>query len=191
MPARLSQELLFSKDTLKLELLRTPIKDLKVALSDGVLGEAVQTATEDIRRMGIRHLQPHWYLSTGYGVVASTVNVAVSFFDTSDLLRELEGEFLSLYTPEEVLMTVRHELGHAFCYAYKLYRRDDFRATFDVRGHYFNTYPLNNRYTTRANPWSRNFVNPSGDYYAQKHPDDDWAETFMLVVSPDSDCRRA
>ncbi|MEK7865282.1 MAG: hypothetical protein AAB434_01275, partial [Planctomycetota bacterium] len=32
----------------------------------------------------------------------------------------------------------------------------------------------------RFNPWSRDFVNPCGDHYAQKHPDDDFAETFAV-----------
>jgi hypothetical protein len=75
-------------------------------------------------------------------------------------------------------------LGHAFAYAYKLYRRRDFREMFNVRGNYFNTYPLDDRYRYRANPWSRDFVNPNGDYYAQKHPDDDFAETFGVWLQP-------
>ena len=187
---RLSRDLLFSKDTQKLELLHTPIRDLDVSLKDGVLGESIAVVNDDLRRLRFRYLEPNYYLSNGYGVVAGTTNVAVSFFDASELLRELEGEFLSRYTPEEVLMTIRHEVGHAFCYAYKLYRRPDFRKTFNVQGNYFNSYPMTDRYTVRANPWSRDFVNPSGDLYAQKHPDDDWAETFMLVITPDFNWRR-
>ncbi len=187
---RLSRQLLFSRDTQKLELLNTPIRDLDVSLKDGLLGEAISLVNEDLRRLRIRRLDLSYYLSTGYGVVAGTTNVAVSFFDTSEILRELEAEFLSTYTPEEVVMTVRHEVGHAFCYAYKLYRRPDFRKTFNVRGNYFNSYPLTDRYTARANPWSRDYVNPSRDLYAQKHPDDDWAETFMLVIAPGFNWRR-
>ena len=188
---RLSRSLLFSRDTLKLEYLNTPIRDLHVRLSDGMLGEAIGVVDADLRRMRIRHLDLNYYLSTGYGVVAGTTNVAVSFFDTGEILRELEGEIFGNYKWEELVDTVRHEIGHAFCYAYKLYRRDDFRKTFNVQGNYFNTYPLNDRYTARANPWSRDFVNPSKDLYAQKHPDDDWAETFMLILKPHSNWRRA
>ncbi len=42
---------------------------------------------------------------------------------------------------------------------YKLYRRDDFREIFNVKGNYFLTYPVTERYIERANPWSRDFVN--------------------------------
>ena len=95
------------------------------------------------------------------------------------LIRALHKEYRRwCYSKEEILATLRHEVGHAFCYAHKLYRRKDFRKTFNVRGHFFHTYPSTNRYVERANPWSRDYVNPGGDHYAQKHPDDDFAETF-------------
>jgi hypothetical protein len=95
-----------------------------------------------------------------------------------------------LYSPDEIVATLRHEIGHAFCYAYKLYRRKDFRETFNVHGHFFRTYPVTNRYVERANPWSRDYVNPMGDHYAQKHPDDDFAETFCVWLTPRSNWRR-
>jgi hypothetical protein len=59
-----------------------------------------------------------------------------------------------------------------------------------VRGNFFLTYPVTDRYIVRANPWSRDYVNPSGDHYAQKHPDDDFAETFMVLSEPRSAWRR-
>jgi hypothetical protein len=85
---------------------------------------------------------------------------------------------------------VRHEMGHAFSYAYKLYRRDDFREMFNVQGNYFQTYPETDDYIDRVNPWSRDYVNPSGDHYAQKHPDEDFAETFTVWLRPRSGWRR-
>jgi hypothetical protein len=65
-----------------------------------------------------------------------------------------------------------------------LYRRPDFRELFDVEGNFFRTYPPDDDY--RPNPWSRNYVNPAGDHYAQKHPDDDFAETFAVWLTPHS-----
>jgi hypothetical protein len=49
---------------------------------------------------------------------------------------------------------------------------------------------MTNRYVERANPWSRDFVNPMGDHYAQKHPDDDFAETFCVWLTPRRNWRR-
>jgi hypothetical protein len=39
----------------------------------------------------------------------------------------------------------------------------------------------------RPNPWSADFVNPAGDFYAQSHPDEDFAETFSVWLTPEID----
>jgi len=145
-----------------------------------------------LRQAGIRKLEPYFYLSTGYGTVASTTSIALGFYDCHPVLKLLNRETRGFeYGFEDQVDLVRHELGHAFAYAYKLYRRKDFRAMFNVHGNYFNTYPATNRYIERANPWSRDFVNPGGDHYAQKHPDDDFAETFCVWLRPRPDWQRA
>lgn len=189
---RRSRELLFNAATQKLELLLTPLNRLGLTLERSpYLAEAVRVTREDMKRVGLTKLQPYFYLSTGYGTVAGTTSIALGFYDYDDLLRELNYETRNFqYTPEEVTNTVRHELGHAFSYAYKLYRRQDFRKVFNVKGNYFLTYPETDRYIYRANPYSRDFVNPSGDHYAQKHPDDDFAETFMVWLLPNYNWRR-
>ncbi|MGH2521088.1 MAG: putative zinc-binding metallopeptidase [Anaerolineales bacterium] len=183
---RRSRELLFNADTQKLELLLTPLDQLGLTLEGSqYLAEAIRIARADLKRVRITRLQPYFYLSTGYGTVAGTTSIALGFYDSNDLLRDLNRETRGFqYTFDDIVNTVRHEIGHAFSYAYKLYRRKDFRQIFKVKGNYFLTYPETNRYILRANPWSRDYVNPSGDHYAQKHPDDDFAETFTVWLQP-------
>jgi hypothetical protein len=72
----------------------------------------------------------------------------------------------------------------------KLFKTREFRRIFKVKGHFFRTYPATNRYIRRVKPWSKEFVNPGGDYYAQKHPDDDFAETFMVWMKPRQNWRK-
>jgi hypothetical protein len=182
---RRSRALLFSTDTQKLELLLTPLNRLEVSLDGCDLKEAVRLVRADMKRVGLNKLQPHFYLSTGYGTVAGSTSIALGFYDCTPLLNDLNAEYRGFrYSFEDVVNILRHEVGHAFSYAYKLYRRKDFREMFNVKGNYFNTYPVTERYIQRANPWSRDFVNPNGDYYAQKHPDDDFAETFGVWLQP-------
>jgi hypothetical protein len=189
---RRSRDLLFNDDTQRLELLLTPLNRLEVSIDGSHFAEAIRLARADLKRLGIKQLEPHYYLSTGYGTVAGTTSIALGFYDCNELLRGLNKELRGfLYTYDEVTNIVRHELGHAFAYAYKLYTRKDFRNVFKVKGNYFQTYPLTDRYIERANPWSRDFVNPSGDHYAQKHPDDDFAETFNVLLQPRYNWRRA
>ncbi|MCC6188140.1 MAG: hypothetical protein IT318_03855 [Anaerolineales bacterium] len=188
---RRSREQLFNTDTQKLELLLTSLNRLGVSIESCELVEAVRLARADMKRVGLSKLEPHFYLSTGYGTVAGTTSIALGFYDCSALLKDLNEEFRGFrYDFNDIVNLVRHELGHAFSYAYKLYRRKDFRELFNVKGNYFNTYPVTNRYIQRANPWSRDYVNPNGDHYAQKHPDDDFAETFGVWLQPRYNWRR-
>jgi len=79
---------------------------------------------------------------------------------------------------------LRHEAGHAFNYAYRLYDRPDWRKMF---GPY--SRPYRERY--RADPFSHDFVRHILGWYAQKHPDEDFAETFAVWLTPGLDWRSA
>jgi hypothetical protein len=78
---------------------------------------------------------------------------------------------------------MRHEAGHVFNYAYRLYTRPDWRATFGP----FDR-PYRDKY--RPVPFSRNYVRHMEGWYAQKHPDEDFAETFAVWLTPGSAWRR-
>ena len=186
-----AHDLLYSPETLKLEILTTPIHHLGYTIEESSLAEAIRIVRRDMKRVGIARLQPLFYLSNGYGCIEGVPNISVSFTDCNDLVRELNLEFRGwAYTHEETIDTLRHETGHAFCYAYKLFKTREFRRIFKVKGHFFRTYPATNRYIRRVNPWSKEYVNPGGDHYAQKHPDDDFAETFMVWIKPRQNWRK-
>jgi len=75
---------------------------------------------------------------------------------------------------------LRHETGHAINYAYKLYRRKKWKKVFgEFSKEYEDTY--------RFRPYSKNFVKHLEDYYAQYHPDEDFAETFSVWLTPGLD----
>ena len=82
----------------------------------------------------------------------------------------------------EIMMYLRHEAGHAFNYAYQLFATDTWRRLFG---------PFNRRYRDhyRPVPFSRKFVRHIAGWYAQKHPDEDFAETFAVWLTPRSNWR--
>lgn len=187
---RRSRELLFQTDTLKLELLNTPIDQLDLKLEGTIFAQAIPVVREELKRAGLRKLDPVFYISTGYGCIAGQPIISLGFYDFHPLLKDLNEEFRGWrYSDGDIFDLLRHECGHAFCYSYKLYRRRDFRDLFDVQGHFFNTYPEKDSY--KYNPWSRSYVNPNGDHYAQKHPDEDFAETFTVWLTPRSGWKKA
>jgi len=181
------RKLLFNSDTLKTEILMTPIKDLGLRIGRSILEPCIDKAREDMTSFGVE-LEPHFYLSDTYGCIEGTTNIALGFWDADRTIREILRETKDIFRDEgDILRLLRHEIGHAFCYAFKLYQVKEFREVFKVEGNFFQTYPKDDRY--RWNPWSTDFVNPEGDFYAQKHPDDDFAETFAVAVDPDENWR--
>jgi hypothetical protein len=86
------------------------------------------------------------------------------------------------------MMYLRHEAGHAINYAYRLWRRSGWRETFGAF-----SKPYKSRF--RPDVLSREYVRHLktdlyGRAYAQKHPDEDFAETFAVWLMPRSDWRR-
>ncbi|NUN50375.1 MAG: putative zinc-binding metallopeptidase [Candidatus Brocadiae bacterium] len=173
---RHARSLLFSEPTLKLEVLTTPLNRLNVSLGNSIFPGYIRRLYRELDAAGLA-FRPRFYVSTGYGTVEGSLNVGLGFYDASERLRDLNEEFRGWrYPHREIVSIFRHEAGHAFCYSYRLYRDEKFRRLFNVRGHFFRTYPLRDHFN--PNPWSRQFVNLNGDHYAQKHPDEDFAETF-------------
>jgi hypothetical protein len=183
------QRLLSNKETKKLEVLTTPINRLGLDLSQSILRRPIDRLLARIKRRGIR-LKPHFYLGEDWGSVAGTTNIEIGFYDADPLLKELNKDINGWYNDSHVIdYLLRHETGHIFCYAHRLYKLAEFRKVFGIKGSFFETYPATDRY--RPHPWSRDFVNPNRDHYAQKHPDEDFAETFGVWLSLPSDWKKA
>jgi len=127
-------------------------------------------------------LWPDFYFGNEWGCVNKKISISIPFSLATPELRELEGE---VPKDEEIVKILRHEAGHAINYAYKFWKQEDWEETF---GDFTKKYQ--DGYLYRVNPWSRSYVRHLhylGDpHYAQKHPDEDWAETFAIWLDPRS-----
>ncbi|MDH4198727.1 MAG: putative zinc-binding metallopeptidase [Candidatus Aminicenantes bacterium] len=174
-------QLLFNKATRKLEVLTTPVNRLGLDLKSSLLQQPIDRLLARIKRRGVM-LKPHFYFGEDWGCVKGTANIEIGFYDADALLKELNKENRGWLNDARVIdYLLRHETGHAFCYAHRLYKNKEFRSVFGVKGKFFDTYPATDRF--KPHPWSRDFVNPNRDHYAQKHPDEDFAETFSVWLS--------
>src|SRR4029079_17080771 len=82
----------------------------------------------------------------------------------------------------DILRYLRHEMGHVINYAYRLYDQEEWVKQFgSITQPYFEEY--------RPEPFSRRYVRHLPGWYAQKHPDEDWAETFAVWMTPGLDWR--
>jgi hypothetical protein len=84
---------------------------------------------------------------------------------------------------EWCMRILRHEAGHAIDNAFRLRRRRQRQHTF---GSPSKPYP--EFYTPK--PYSKSFVLHLDSWYAQSHPDEDFAETFAVWLSPNSEWRQ-
>jgi hypothetical protein len=73
-------------------------------------------------------------------------------------------------------------MGHVVNYGYQLYEQPEWVERFGAI-----TQPYVEEY--RPEPFSRRFVRHLPGWYAQKHPDEDWAETFAVWMTPQCDWR--
>jgi len=74
---------------------------------------------------------------------------------------------------------MRHEAGHVFNYAYRLYTRPEWRQL-------FRPFFRASRDEYKPVPFRTHFVRHIEGWYAQKHPDEDFAETFAVWLDPQS-----
>lgn len=84
----------------------------------------------------------------------------------------------------ELLRYLRHEMGHVVNYGYRLFEQEEWVQLFGSMD-----TPYQEEY--RPQPFSRQFVQHLPGWYAQKHPDEDFAETFAVWLDPASNWREA
>ena len=164
------------------ELLGHRISDLPLEIRGSRVERLVIQLYDELERAGLRY-RPAVYLSDQWGCPDGTPLIGVPFYLADERLERIEAEMsLSVESDDEAMRYLRHEAGHAFNYAFRLYERPDWQDTFGEFGRAYR-----DRY--RADPFSREHVRHILAWYAQKHPDEDFAETFAVWLTPDLDWR--
>jgi hypothetical protein len=165
--------------------LKTPIRDLNLTIAGTSLEPIVATFEKELEATGIRRLRPRFYLSTEWGVPYDTIAIAIPFYLARPELTLLQAEqacHVEGSGPKDILRYLRHEMGHVVNYAYRLHESKEWLERFGPM-----SKPYEEEY--RPRPFSREFVHHLPGWYAQKHPDEDWAETFAVWMTPGVDWR--
>lgn len=163
------------------DLLELRLCDLGVQLEGTWAERAIATGCRELESRNLR-IRPHFWLSHEWFSPAGVNGVALPFYLAHPRLMQLERrQMLEVEggTFSECRKLLRHELGHAVQHAFELQRRKLWRKHF---GSTTRAYPD----TYRPNPASRRYVLHLDNWYAQAHPDEDFAETFAVWLSPRS-----
>jgi hypothetical protein len=167
------------------QLLDLRINQLAVAIEGSLLQDRIEALQEELNARGLSTFVPHFWLSAEWFSPDGIPGVAIPFYLAHPRLERLERtQMLEVEggTPEWCMKILRHEAGHAIDNAYKLRLR---RRRQQIFGPSYIQYP--NYYTPK--PYSKSFVLHLDSWYAQSHPDEDFAETFAIWLNPGSDWR--
>jgi hypothetical protein len=175
LPARFQEKNLWS----------TPIRDLGLTIEGTRLEPIIVQFEAELERAGLTRIRPRFYLSTEWGVPFQTVAIAIPFYLAHPDLTALHAErvgHVEGFDKADILRYLRHEMGHVVNYAYCLYEEEEWVKQFgSITQPYIEDY--------RPEPFSRRYVRHLPGWYAQKHPDEDWSETFAVWMTPELDWR--
>jgi hypothetical protein len=164
------------------ELLDLRIKDLGLDLQTSPLHGIVQNVLNELVNRNL-HFSPRVYLGDEWFSPSNICAVAIPFFLAHPRLRTLEKRIMlecEGEDAEDFERLLRHELGHAFDHAFNVSKRKSWQKVFGSPQVEYKPESY------RPQPYSRNFVQNIPQWYAQSHPDEDFAETFAVWLNPKS-----
>ena len=167
------------------ELLSVRLCDLNVSIEGTWLEERIERVRDELAQRDLR-FSPHFWLADEWFSPAGVPGVALPFYLAHPKLMRLErSQMLEAEgaTVESCMRLLRHELGHAIQHAFNLHRRREWQRRF---GKASTPYPE----AYRPNPASRRYVHNLPAWYAQSHPEEDFAETFAVWLRPRYNWRR-
>ncbi len=166
------------------DLLELRFCDLKLDINQSRVAPLISKLYKELQQKKIP-FKPHFWVSKDWFSPDGIPGVAVPFYVINDRLARLEKKMVMEvegYSLKECMKLLRHETGHAIDNGYKLRM---IRARQNLFGLSSTPYPES--YSPRA--YSKKFVVHLNSWYAQAHPDEDWAETFAVWLNPTSNWR--
>lgn len=162
-------------------LLDLRLCDLGVRIEGTWLEERIDKLQQELDARDIR-IRPHFWLSDEWFSPDGVTGIAIPFYLAHPRLIRLERKHILEVegaTKTGCMKLLRHEMGHVVDHAYLFHRRRRWQRTF---GRSSQRYPD----SYRPNPASKRFVVHLDHWYAQAHPDEDFAETFAVWLTPNA-----
>src|SRR6478672_6659743 len=167
------------------ELLQLRICDLRLKIPGTELESRIQKFFSELATKGIS-FQPLCYLGDEWFCPEGCATIAIPFYLAHPRLKRLEEKMMMEVeggTETWCMRLLRHEMGHVLNHAYLLEKDKRWQKIFG---------PTSLEYSEsfRARPYSRQFVRHLEGYYAQSHPEEDFAETVAIWLTPDLEWRQ-
>ncbi|HXG53168.1 MAG TPA: putative zinc-binding metallopeptidase [candidate division Zixibacteria bacterium] len=166
------------------QLLQLRICDLKLEIRGTELESRIEKFYRELEAKNIA-CKPICYLGDEWFCPEGSATIAIPFYLAHPRLKRLEEKMMLEVeggTETWCMRLLRHEMGHVLNHAYLLDRDRRWQKVFGPPS-------LEYSESFRARPYSKRFVRHLEGWYAQSHPEEDFAETVAIWLTPDLDWR--
>ncbi len=168
------------------DILKLRFKNLPITIENTDVEKCIQQLYSELQMKGLVFrpqifLGDEWFSPEGMNAISVPfylANTRLKNFER-DMMLEVEGG-----DPEWFMKLLRHEAGHCFDHCYKFSKRKKWSQVFGSPSIEYNPE------TYRPQPYSKSYVKHLDRWYAQAHPDEDFAETFAVWLNPQSDWKK-
>tara|TARA_B100000749_G_scaffold280897_1_gene280730 strand:+ start:5613 stop:6608 length:996 start_codon:yes stop_codon:yes gene_type:complete len=162
-----------------IELLNTKVRDLDLNIDTPFIQIHIQKLMKELRARGVDFPVRFW-LGDEWCSPEGSPGVSIPFCLSHPRLIRLENQYVGFNegkSSDHFMKLIRHEVGHAIETAFGIDRHPLRELVF---GSTDEEYPSDYKPDKR----SKDFVRHLPDHYAQAHPDEDFAETFAVWLTP-------
>jgi hypothetical protein len=167
------------------QLLDMKLCELPLDLNRSPVRSCLRQLDSELQAHGLR-VRPHFWFAEEWFSPDGIPGVAIPFYVAHPRLLRLERRMMRDVeggTRSSCMKILRHEAGHAVDHAYRLSRRVSWKRVFGDSARPYPSY-------YQPKPYSRHYVLHLDHWYAQSHPDEDFAETFAVWLAPRAGWRR-
>lgn len=168
------------------EILKLRFKDLHLSLTGTEVEGHIKQLYAELELKGLL-FRPQIFLGDEWFSPEGMNAISVPFYLANTRLKNLEkSQMLDVEggTPEWFMKLLRHEAGHCFDHCYRFSKRKKWHEIFGSPSLEYQPE------TYRPQPYSKSYVKHLDHWYAQAHPDEDFAETFAVWLHAGRDWKK-
>lgn len=168
------------------EILKLRFKDIALSVADTDVDTFAKKLYAELEAKGLA-FRPHIFFGDEWFSPEGMNAISVPFYLSNTRLKNLERTLMLDVeggNPEWFMRLLRHEAGHCFDHCYRFSKRKKWHAVFGSPSKEYSPE------TYRPQPYSKSFVKHLDNWYAQAHPDEDFAETFAVWLNPERDWKK-
>jgi hypothetical protein len=168
------------------DILKLRFKDLALDIKGTEIESYINQLHSELEAKGLL-FRPKVFLGDEWFSPEGMNAISVPFYLAHNRLKHLEKNLmleLEGGTAEWFMRLLRHEAGHCFDHCYRFSKRKKWREIFGSPTLEYSPE------TYRPQPYSKSFVKHLDRWYAQAHPDEDFAETFAVWLNPAYDWKK-